>query len=420
MKRLTGWALWLAIAMAAAVAGPSHAQTIKLLLNDGSAVDLYDDKKSFALVIGIDRYRDQKPLRFAVSDALKVAMELEDKGFKVERYVDPNMTGKQIREAIDDFVDRYGFIENSRILIWYAGHGMTIDGEGYLLGVDAPLINPDSATIDEDLRAFYRASMPLRSFGVHLRQMRTRHVMLVLDSCFAGTIFSNTRASPSVTRNREMARPARQIITAGLAGEEVADDGHFAEMFIRAINGEPGPKGEVADQSNDGYLSGTELGNFLAIAGRTPGQTPQYGKLRRQLDQTAAELREMFTTDQLDLEKGEFFFLMPDFEAAVEVASLDNGNEAATRGPAPVIWRPLAEGTRIANAKPDPAPIFDSEPPELGERKFALSTGQMFPPAGTDTQFEQAMIGDQEWLRFKRDGRDHFVLASDVQIIRPQ
>jgi hypothetical protein len=418
MERLTRLALALGLLAALFGASPALAQTIKLFLNDGSAVDLYEDKKSFALVIGINEYRKQRRLNFAVSDARKVARELEEKGFEVILYDDPNLTGEHLRDAIQDFVDEYGYIENSRILIWYAGHGMTIDGEGYLLGVDAPVLDIESATLDQDLRTFYNAAMPLRSFGVHLRQMRTRHVMLVLDSCFAGTIFTNTRANPSVTRNREMARPARQIITAGLAGEEVADNGRFAEMFIRAINGEPGPNGEIADQSRDNYLSGTELGNFLAVAARSSDQTPQYGKLRREIDQSLAEPRGLFVTDQLDLEKGEFFFLLPDFEPPAEVA--DTGTfTVASRGPEPVIWRPLTSGTRIANTKPDPVPVFDTEPPVVGERKFALNAGQVFPPVGGDTVFEQATIGEREWLKFKHENRDHFVLASDVEIIRP-
>ena len=417
MKRL---ALALGLLAALCASGAAQAQTIKLFLNDGSAVDLYEEKKSYALVVGINEYRKQRRLNFAVSDARKVARELEGKGFEVILYDDPNLTGERLRDAIQDFVDEYGYDENSRILIWYAGHGMTIDGEGYLLGVDAPVLDIDSETLDQDLRGFYKSAMPLRTFGVHLRQMRSRHVLLVLDSCFAGTIFTNTRANPSVTRNREMARPARQIITAGLAGEEVADNGRFAEMFVRAINGQPGPNGEAADQSRDAYLSGTELGNFLALTARTGDQTPQYGKLRRELDSSAAEPNGLFVTNQLDLEKGEFFFLLPDFQPPVDVASVDTNDQPTTRGPAPAIWRPLTAGTQIANARPDPVPIFGSEPPAVGERKFALNTGQVFPPAGDNTVFEKAMIDDQEWLRFKRNGQDHFVLASDVEIIRPQ
>jgi hypothetical protein len=401
-------------------AGAVSAQDVKLYLKDGSSVDLYKDKKSFALVIGIDQYRSQRKLNNAVNDAHRVAAELGGKGFEVTLYDDPNLTGRQLREAIDKFVQDYGYLEDARVLIWYAGHGMTIDGEGYLLGVDAPQLNAESATLDADLKAFYNASMPLRSFGIDLRQMRSRHVLLILDSCFAGTIFTNTRGNASVERNREMARPARQIITAGLAGEEVADNGKFAEMFIRAINGLSGPEGESADQSKDGYLSGTELGNFLAITGRSSGQTPQYGKLRREVDQSAANPRNpLFVTDQLDLERGEFFFVLPDFVAPVAVASLATEDTRAAIAE-PSVWRELASGTHIANKKPDPVPVFMGAPPAVGEKKFDLAIGQQFPPAHTSTVLEQATVGDKSWLRFKREGVWYYVREDDVEIIRPQ
>ena len=124
-------------------AGAVSAQDVKLYLKDGSSVDLYKDKKSFALVIGIDQYRSQRKLNNAVNDAHRIAAELEGKGFEVTLYDDPNLTGRQLREAIDKFVQDYGYLEDARVLIWYAGHGMTIDGEGYLLGVDAPQLNAE-------------------------------------------------------------------------------------------------------------------------------------------------------------------------------------------------------------------------------------------------------------------------------------
>ncbi|MER8842831.1 caspase family protein [Mesorhizobium sp. M0913] len=411
----------IALCLAAAFWTPVAAQDVKLYLKDG-AVDLYKDKKSYALVIGIDKYRaGPRPLTNAVSDAQKVAAELSKHGFATIRtFTDPNMTGKQLRDEIDRFVQDYGFIEDSRILIWFAGHGMTIDGEGYLMGVDAPTLAKDSQSLDNDLKAFYSASMPLRTFGVYLRQMRSRHVLLVIDSCFAGTIFTNTRANASIETNREMARPARQIITAGLAGEEVADNGNFADMFIRAINGQPGPGDVYADQSKDGYLSGTELGNFLAITAGGSGQHPQYGKLRREVDQGATNPRNpLFVTSQLDLERGEFFFLLPNAPAEpVVVAKLEKEGSRSAAVEA-TVWRPLEAGSHIANSHADPAPVFDIEPPQVGERSSALGAGEQFPAKGSSVAFERATIGDKKWIRFKRGGIYNYVMEDDVEIIRP-
>lgn len=415
MKELARLTLVLSLAALVNWAAPAHAQTIKLFLDDGSEVKLYEEKNSFALVIGINEYRHIRPLQNAERDAERVAAELRKHGFDVTLATDPNMTGAKLRKLVEEFVFEHGFEENSRVLIWYAGHGDTIDGEGYLLGVDAPNVGDmNSETLDEELREFYKASMPLRSFGIHLRQMRSRHVMLILDSCFAGTIFTNTRANITTTLNREMARPVRQIVTAGLAGEEVADNGRFADMFISAINGKQGPNGKVADQSNDKYLSGTELGYFLTINARSSDQTPQYGKLRRDVEESAANKKK---TDQFELTTGEFFFLLPDFKPPENVVRGEADTTTVARAPDPIIWSPLASGTRIVNARVDPVPVFDTEPPAVGEHRFALSAGQAFPPAGARAAFEKATIGDREWLRFEHEGRHHYVISSDVKIL---
>ncbi len=418
MKRLVGTAC--AALLATVVAGPAPAQDIKLFLADGSSTDLYQDKKSFALVIGVDEYDAISPdLKNAVRDARKVRDALEAHGFEVVLYDAPDMTGEKLRKAIDDFVFKYGFIEDSRILIWYAGHGATVDGEGYLLGSDAPLLDPQAQGFDESLRKFYSASVPLRSFGVHLRQMRNRHVMLVLDSCFAGTVFENSRASPSMQVRLEMASPARQIITAGLAGEEVSDNGHFADMFIQAISGKPHQGQVVADFNKDGYLSGTELGNFMASAARTTKQRPQYGKLQRVPTSGAGGDRLLFRTDQFDLDAGEFFFVLPGFvPPATAVASAPE--TTTVRAAEAVIWQALADGTSIENVGNDPVPVFAGTPMAIGDRSFDLHVRQRFPSRGTEASFEQATVDSAEWLRFQSGGMYYYVRAQDVEVMRPQ
>src|SRR5262249_12396493 len=151
-----------------------------------------------------------------VGDALQAI------GFEVELH--RNVTGQQLRQTIEEFVQNHGFEENSRILIWFGGHGATVDGEGYLLGVDINKLSDKSEKLDQDLRDFYKASLPLRHFGITLRQMRSRHVLLVLDSFFAATIFDTTRSTAEQIRAVQMANPTRQIITAGSTGQKVLDD----------------------------------------------------------------------------------------------------------------------------------------------------------------------------------------------------
>ena len=97
---------------------------------------------SHALVIGIDNYTNGWPrLSNAVKDASLVAGELRRQGFEVELLTD--VTGAQLREALRRFFAFKGKDPEARLFVWFAGHGHTENGEGYLVPADAPL--PGSA-----------------------------------------------------------------------------------------------------------------------------------------------------------------------------------------------------------------------------------------------------------------------------------
>jgi hypothetical protein len=86
------------------------------------------------------------------------------------------------------------------------------------------------------------------------------------------------------------ANPVRQFITSGSADETVPDESIFRAQFARALQGE-------ADSDGDGYVTGTELGEFLqrtVVNYSYNAQHPQYGKIRNP-----------------HLDKGDFVFLIP-------------------------------------------------------------------------------------------------------------
>jgi len=226
---------------------------------------LYD--ASYALVIGNDAYTSWPRLSNAVKDARLVAKELESKGFDVTLKL--NVTSSQLKSVLEDFYIDRGAEKNARLMVWYAGHGETVNGEGYLVPIDAPR--------DTSGRTFKRNALSLRRFGEFVRQAEAKHAMAVFDSCFAGTIFGTTRDKPPPAVTRSTGLPVRQFLTSGDAGESVSDDGTFRKLFIRALRGE-----ERADANGDGYLTGSELGNYLGdrVVNLQIGQTPRYGKLR--------------------------------------------------------------------------------------------------------------------------------------------
>ncbi len=228
------------------------------------AMDLgaIDFGRYHALVIGNNDYTEFPRLKTAVNDARAVAETLErDYGYEVKLLL--NATREDIVLALDRYRASLG--SNDNMLIYYAGHGYLDSSaeRGYWLPVDA---SPDTkvrwvsnATITDTLKA-----------------MVAKHVMLVVDSCYSGTLtrgVSVTLQSPDYIE-RMAAKRARVVLTSG-GLEPVSDSGiggrHsvFAEAFLEAL------------RSNQSLMDGTEL--FLKI--RRPvmvnvPQTPEYADIR--------------------------------------------------------------------------------------------------------------------------------------------
>ena len=229
-------------------------------------VELYG--ASHALVIGIDNYTGGwDRLGKAVEDAATVADELLNKGFEVTLKTD--LTSDQLNRTLKEFFAIKGADPDARLLLWYAGHGQTLNGEGYLVPADAPPATDPS---------FLVYALPMRDFGSLVRLARSKHVLSIFDSCFSGTIFQARSGAAPTAITRKTTKPVRQFLTSGDAGQQVRDDGSFREYFIRALRGE-----EKADFNNDGYVTGEELSLFMGqkmTALTNSAQTPRGGKLQ--------------------------------------------------------------------------------------------------------------------------------------------
>ena len=260
--------------------------------------------KSHALVIGID-YRTHgdgwPPLNNAVKDAERVTEALEGRGFEVTLL--KNLDAETLEGALEDFFIDKGDDPEARLFVWFAGHGHSERGQGYLVPADAPLPQKDA-------RGFKRKALSMRRFGEYVREARSKHVFTVFDSCFSGTIFEGARATPPVAITKATTLPVRQFLSSGDADQQVSDDGTFRELFIDALAGRRG-----ADANRDGYLTASELGLFLTdsmINYTNDAQTPKYGKLRDK-----------------DWDQGDFVFKLAALTPAEKTPVLDDGCAAA-------------------------------------------------------------------------------------------
>ena len=88
-----------------------------------------------ALVIGNSGYKEAPPLPNPVNDAAAVAALLQSAGFQVVLRRDVGIN--DMRRALREFSDT---TRNADVaVVYFAGHGIEVDGENYLLPVDAVL-----------------------------------------------------------------------------------------------------------------------------------------------------------------------------------------------------------------------------------------------------------------------------------------
>src|SRR6478736_6215185 len=88
-----------------------------------------------ALVIGQSAYRSVPALPNPANDARAVTQLLTDSGFEVSTAAD--LSQGQMREAVSDFAGKVAAKGADTVaLVFYAGHGLQIDGENYLVPVD--------------------------------------------------------------------------------------------------------------------------------------------------------------------------------------------------------------------------------------------------------------------------------------------
>lgn len=215
-----------------------------------------------ALVIGNNAYRSVTPLKTAVNDAKTVAALLQSEyGFRVTVLLDA--TRDQMIDAFDDM--RRRLEENDNLLIYYAGHGhLDNDSDrGFWLPVDANANRRANWLSNSDVADFVRAT-------------RAKHVLVVADSCYAGTL---TRSlSVQMAALDDMSRLAQKrartaLVSGGLEPvEDSGGGGHsvFAKAFIDTLAANTG----AVDMSQ----VFSSMRRQVILNAR---QTPQYGDIRQ-------------------------------------------------------------------------------------------------------------------------------------------
>jgi uncharacterized caspase-like protein len=103
-------------------------------------------EQRLALVIGNSAYESNLPLSNPQNDAQAVAQLLNTAGFEVVMAFD--LSRDIMKQTIEEFAARVAEKgADSAALVYYAGHGLQVDGENYLVPVDARLTKEDDLAL---------------------------------------------------------------------------------------------------------------------------------------------------------------------------------------------------------------------------------------------------------------------------------
>ncbi|MEQ9638409.1 MAG: caspase family protein [Alphaproteobacteria bacterium] len=219
-----------------------------------------------ALVIGINDYQHLPKLESAIGDAEEVGKVLEDRyGYSVRKLINPNRY--DLVRMLNTLRQELG--PNDNLLVYYAGHGI-LDRDtdrGFWLPVDA----------EPDNEANWVANETITS---NLGAMLAKHVLVVSDSCYSGTLTRSVDAELKTGSEREewlrrMAekRSRTAMVSGGL--EPVSDaGGRGHSVFARAFIDRLKELNEPADTTS--LFTGVKT-QVVANA----DQTPEYSTIRK-------------------------------------------------------------------------------------------------------------------------------------------
>jgi tetratricopeptide (TPR) repeat protein len=182
--------------------------------------------RRIALVIGMSAYANVAPLRNPISDARAIADTFRRLGFAevIER---EDLSRAKLEQVLKDFGNKA--VHADWAVIYYAGHGVEMNGENYLVPVDAELARADHV---EDEAVTLKRVLSKAEAAHKLR-------MVILDTCRNNPfrMASADGRSRAIGRGLSPVEPKRGVLVAYAARDgTTADDGDSGHSpFTQAL-----------------------------------------------------------------------------------------------------------------------------------------------------------------------------------------
>ena len=245
-----------------------------------------DFGRFYALIIGINDYKQLPALQTSVNDAKAVDEMLRTRyGYQTRLLV--NATRHQIMTAFDDL--RKKLTDKDNLLIYYAGHGEIdkVDQSAYWLPSDAEQANT----------ATWLSS---HNVAQHLSILPAKHILIIADSCYSDAMTKTSIAHlPEDASNKKrkkwlklmINRKGRTVMTSGSVKPipDSGDSNHsvFANALLKALD------------DNTGLLEDYELYGIVS------------GKVKRSASQIVFQQSPQYSAMQYAGHEGSPFFFVP-------------------------------------------------------------------------------------------------------------
>lgn len=263
-----------------------------------------------ALVIGQSNYRSVVALPNPANDAKAMSQLLSDAGFEVLSAAD--LSQNEMRERVSDFAAKVAAKGPDTVaLVFYAGHGLQIDGENFLIPVD---IDPKR-----------EADIPLQAVRLNdilntLTSVPSRMRILLLDAC---------RNNPFPAINQSAGH--------GLA---IVDAKTGAPGTFLSFSTSPGAEAEDGSGADSPYTSA------LLLAAKEPGLSIEDTFKRVRVAVNKVTEGRQTPWDSSSLTDDFRFFAGPGAVASTQPASLQPASKQ------PVLKRSVDEWRRELTGKP--------------------------------------------------------------------
>lgn len=211
----------------------------------------------YALIVGVENYSKLPPASYAESDAAAFRKHLEAMGFPPRNII--HLKGQAAtRGALQGYVEEWlpkNIKPESTLFFYYSGHGAPDPktGEAFLVPWDG------------DAMFLQSTAYPLKRLYSSLAKLKTKEIIIALDSCFSGAggrsvLAAGTR--PLVTKVDEGVVPRGNItLFAAASGDEITgsldEQGHgmFTYYFLKGLAGAAkNSSGAITAKGLHGYL----------------------------------------------------------------------------------------------------------------------------------------------------------------------